>query len=339
MGLDYRKSILEALRDSVGEWVSGQQLCHEFGISRMAVSKHVRALRQQGYEIEAAPRKGYRFHDGPNLLFPEEIRSNLQTEVFGQGLIEYAEVMESTHLRAEELALSGYREGTLVVAESQTHGRGRRGRSWYSGTRTGLCMSVVMRPPFAPDWAAILALTSVLAVAEGLLEASKLPIRICWPNDLFIGERKLGGVLVEVSSDVEAISYMVVGIGLNINQSKMHFPTELRDQATSLRMESGKVWDRVSIMQKVLFHLEKLYWALDDGMAKSILQRWRELDLLLGRAVSLETMEGVINGTAMDISPDGKLILQDDHGKLIPVIGGKLKGHHPPFPPPSSSAL
>lgn len=330
MGLDYRKSILEALRDSVGEWVSGQQLCQEFGISRMAVSKHVRALRQQGYEIETAPRKGYRFHDGPNLLLPEEIRSDLPTEVLGQGLIEYSEVLESTHLRAEELALAGYREGTLVVAESQTHGRGRRGRSWYSGTQTGLCMSVVLRPPLVPDWSTILSLTLVVAVADALLEATNLPIRICWPNDLMIGERKLGGVLVDISSDLEAIRYTVVGVGLNVNQTRVQFPAELRDHATSLRIESDKVWNRVSILQKILVHLEKLYWSLDDGFTINILQRWRELDILLGRSVSLETMDGVISGVAMDISPDGRLLIQDADGKVVPVMGGKLKGA-PPF--------
>lgn len=235
-----REKLLEILKKKDGRWVSGEELSGILGVSRAAVSKHVSGLKNTGYRIESAPGRGYLLGEMPDLLLPGEIRHDLSTSVFGKRVFEYYEVTDSTNLRARQLADGGADEGSVVVAEEQTAGKGRKGRSWFSAGQEGICLSAILRPPMSPAEASRITLTTAVAVAETLLSLTDLDVRIKWPNDILIHGKKIAGILTELSMEMDAVDYVVVGLGLNVNTPADHFADEVRPIATSLLIETGK---------------------------------------------------------------------------------------------------
>ncbi len=316
--------VLHRLRHDPEAWISGEQLSRELDVSRSAVWKHIQALRQDGYGIESSPRKGYRLIRTSPWLLPGEIREGLRTRILGRQDMVYHRETDSTNNRAKSLAASGAPEGTVVIAEAQTGGRGRKGRTWFSPPGEGVYLSVILRPAISPVEAPKITLIAGIAAAEAVLaEVPGLDVHIKWPNDLLVGRKKAAGILTEISSDMDEVGFAVSGMGLNVNTRS--FPRDVRDIATSLALETGRTLDRASLVRNCLERYEHWYGVfLHDG-ADLILERWKALSRTLGSRVSVDGAGGRITGIARDIGPDGGLLVEDDQGALHSVFSGDVE--------------
>ncbi len=308
--------------------ISGEELGRRLGISRSAIWKHINNLRDMGYVIISSPRKGYTLVSSPDLLIPEEVYQGLETERFGRKIIYYRET-SSTQEIAKKLALDGEKEGAVVVAETQTSGRGRMGRKWFSPPRSGIYFSLILRPRIIPSDAIKIPLVTSVAVASAIRESTSLDVRIKWPNDIMVNNRKTGGILVESASELDLINYMIVGVGLNVNTPKELIPEELKDTATSISIESGKKIPRLKLFQSILNELEKYY---DNFLANGftpIREEWISLSNTIGARVIIKSPgEPSFEGTALDIDPQGALIVQLSDGTRRSVISGDVSLRH-----------
>ena len=235
--------ILKELKEA-GDYISGQELCEKLQVSRTAVWKHIKALREEGYRIDSVTNKGYKLLDSPDSITAEEIGSDLDTEWLGRNL-RYYETIDSTNLEIRRLAEEGAPHGTTAVAEEQTSGKGRRGRSWLGKAGCGIWMSFLLRPQIAVENSSMLTLITALAVEKAVGEETGLQCQIKWPNDIIVNGKKLCGILTELSAQMDELNYVVVGIGINANMQE--FPDDLRDKATSLRIETGETVKRASL--------------------------------------------------------------------------------------------
>jgi BirA family biotin operon repressor/biotin-[acetyl-CoA-carboxylase] ligase len=316
--------ILQRLRAQPEAWTSGERLSLELGVSRSAVWKHVRALRLEGYTIASSPRKGYRLTGTPPRLLPAEIREGLGTRRFGRSEIVYHRETDSTNSRAKALAADGAPEGTVVLAEAQTGGRGRKGRAWFSPPGEGIYLSLILRPPISPVEAPRVTLIAGIAAAETLMERfPDLGVHIKWPNDVLVGRNKVAGILTEISSDMDRVSYVVSGMGLNVNGRG--FPAEIASIATSLALETGESPDRADLVRGYLERHERWYDAFLAEGARTILDRWKALSRTPGSRVAVEGPGGRIEGLALDIDRDGGLLVEDARGAVHTVFSGDVE--------------
>ena len=270
-----KERILSSLKANQGRWLSGQFLSDDLKISRTAIWKQVRTLRGEGYVILSSSRKGYQLREVPPRLLPAEIRSGLKTRCFGQGEIVWLEEVDSTNTRAKDLARQGAEEGTLVVAEGQQSGRGRRGRRWYSPSGAGIYVSLILRPRISPSEAPQINILAAVAVAEALLKLTGMDVRVKWPNDIMVGSKKLAGILTEISADLEGVDYLVMGLGLNV--TSRGFPPDLCETAGSILSETGCSVSRIGILQEILAGFETLYRRFCVSGLSGIMERYREL--------------------------------------------------------------
>ena len=301
--------ILELLR-ARGCPVSGQRICSEFGLTRAAIWKHVEALRNADYQIEAAPGRGYRLVSAPDRPYPWEVTPLLETVRLGRSF-HYLDETDSTNREAGDMAAAGAPEGAVVVAETQTGGRGRMNRTWFSPPGASLYFSVVLRPPIVPHRAPQISLVAALALARALeLGDTELTVGFKWPNDLLIGDRKISGILCDMRAETDRVHWLVLGIGLNVNVRLEEFPEELRETATSLRRETGRVQPRVHVLARVLGCLERVYgqW-LDDGLS-SLLPELEQRSVLNGSTIAVDSGREVIRGTVRGLSERGGIVLE-----------------------------
>ncbi len=319
-----RETLLNLLKSNQNHWISGEVLRQHLGISRNAVSKHIRALRATGYEIQSAPRKGYLLHGVQDRIIPEEIRDGLATSVFGQQEILCFTETDSTSLQARILADNGAREGTLILAESQTRGRGRKGRTWFTPKGQGIFLSMILRPAISPMDASRLTLLTAVALAESLIDSTGLGIRIKWPNDILCKGRKLAGILTELSTEMDAVNHVIIGLGINVNTPKEAFPTELKEKATSILSESGIPHSRCEITKRFLERFERHYTSLVSDGFPDLLDRWRSLSDTIGQRVCVEMIGKSLTGTIRDMDPNGFLILEEENGVRHSILSGDL---------------
>ncbi|MHB1420006.1 MAG: biotin--[acetyl-CoA-carboxylase] ligase [Bacillota bacterium] len=305
--------ILGLLENSLGKFISGEEISISLGVSRTAVWKHIQSLREDGYEIESQTRIGYRLLSLPDLLHPWEIRRGLDTRVFGSKIIYFKQV-SSTNDAAREEAEAGSPEGTVVIAEAQEKGRGRLGRSWVSSYGKGLWVSMIIRPEISPARAARLTMLAAVAVAIAVQETTGLMAGIKWPNDILIGTRKVCGILTEMKAETDTVHYIIMGIGINVNQEEKDFPSEIGGVATSLSLCTGNIVPRVKLLQCVLRNLESTYEEFKKSGFQPILERWKELNITLGQQVTVTTFQDSFTGTAVDVLEDGALVVQGDDG-------------------------
>ena len=314
-----KEQILKRLREN-GEFVSGEELSEQLHISRTAVWKSINALRGDGYEIESSTNRGYRLESCPDLYSPAEIGAGLETEFLGRSVFCY-ESVDSTNEEAKRRALAGAPNGSLFVAEQQTGGKGRLGRSWASPTGTGLWFSVLLRPGILPLRVSVTTLLAGLAVNRAVRSLSGCAAKIKWPNDIVIGGKKVCGILTEMAAEIDRIEFVVVGIGVNVNNTA--FPENIREKATSVRMESGKSLRRIALLQEILIRFETLL----KQNAESDPAFWEEYKkscVSIGRRVTF-TRRGVpVKGTAVDVSPQGELIVQLSGGTRETVTAGEV---------------
>lgn len=322
--MSVREAVLRSLKENEGQWISGEALSETLGVSRTTVWKQVKKLISDGYEIESASKKGYRLSSPADLLAPQEVLEGLITKQFGQKHYFYYQELDSTNNRARELAAEEYPEGTVVVAEMQTAGRGRRGRDWYSPKQEGIYMSIILRPWLPLKDISRVSLVTAVAVAETLETELNLHPLIKWPNDILVNNRKIAGILSEVVTDMDSIEYIVVGIGLNINNTPSDFPPDFRTPATSMQAECYQPVSRVKILQNLLFNLEKHYQKLLQGNFEATLNKGKKLSMVIGREVKLDTLNGLLEGQAIDINDHGFLLVRDPAGTVHTVMSGEI---------------
>lgn len=324
MATSTRNRLLSSLKEAKGSWVSGEELSRRLGVTRTAIWKHACSLRDEGHVIESSTRKGYLLREALDRLVPSEIEASLRTARLGRPIVFEKEV-DSTNRLARDLAIAGAAEGTIVVAEAQTAGRGRKGRSWFSPPGTGIYLSLVLRPRFQPAEAPKTTLLAGVALAEALLPIVPDLVTIKWPNDVLAGGKKVAGILVEAATQIDAIDYMIVGIGINVNTPAAGFPAELRERATSLAVEIGHPVSRAGILGGVLEHFEREYGRAGREGFGPVIRRWRELTDMAGRRVRVHSFGKPLEGVIAGIDDDGVLLLTGANGVIERVIAGDVE--------------
>lgn len=313
--------LLALLKSKKGGFISGEAIARDMGISRAAIWKEIEALRTLGYTIDAKPRMGYCLSSTPDKLYPWEVREGLPTRFIGQSII-YFDEADSTNNRAKEALKEAPSDGTVVLAERQTAGRGRLGRQWYSPTGSGLWMSLILKPTLAVADIPKLTMMAAVAVRKGILEAVQTEVSIKWPNDLLQNGRKICGILAELSGEADRLSYLIIGIGINVNQTAEDFPEELREIGTSLRMALGRRVDRRRLLQTILGQLEEEYIRVSSEGFTGVLAECRRYSATLGATVTVSNGNTRLTGVAEAIEDHGGLRLLLPGGKKVTVYSG-----------------
>ncbi|MFP6626873.1 MAG: biotin--[acetyl-CoA-carboxylase] ligase [Deltaproteobacteria bacterium] len=309
--MNTRGRILEAL-EGRGGFVSGAGLAAGLGISRAAVWKQIDRLKDEGYAIEGVRSRGYRLLSRPDSINDHEISRRLTTAVLGRRLLCLSRT-GSTNTDAAALGREGAVEGTVVLANEQTAGRGRLGRQWLSVAGVNLYMSVLLRPPIVPAQAPQLSLLAGVAVAAAL-EAEGVDTRIKWPNDVLVGSRKICGVLTEIEAEADHVGFVVVGMGINVNSLDKHFPDELKPIATSILMESGRASSRAALAARVLGEMETRYQDFCRNGLAAVAAEWTQRSCLSGKEVRVNGPNGEIVGICAGIDSDGALLVKQEGG-------------------------
>lgn len=318
-------TILRLFREAGNSFVSGALISRELQVSRTAVWKQINGLRDVGYVIEAVPSRGYQLISTPNILSEEEVRERLNAEIIGRRLVCLADTA-STNADAFHLAEEGAVEGTVVIADAQSGGKGRMGRVWSSPPGINLYCSVVLRPGVKPYQAPQLTFLSAVAVARAIELTTNLKPEIKWPNDVLLSGRKVAGLLNEMSSETDGINFVILGIGVNLNMTAVQFPPDLRTPATSLLLEQGRQVSRAQFAASMLNELDRLYTEfLERGFAP-VREEWHKRCNANGHDVSVsdggaEIMRGRFDG----IDSDGALLLCRADGTLERILSGDVR--------------
>ena len=316
-----KDDILAALREAQG-YCSGQDLCGRFGVTRTAVWKAVAKLKEEGYRIEARQNRGYLLKTDNDVMNGAELNEALKDSGFLSGVSFFRQI-DSTNLEVKRIAETGEPGPFLVVADEQTAGRGRRGRTWDSPAGTGIFMSMLLRPEIRPENASMLTLVAALAVAGGIRETTGLDVGIKWPNDAVIGGKKVCGILTEMHSDMDEIGYVVPGIGINVNMES--FPEEIAATATSLKLASGKTVRRVSLVASFVKHFAEYYGIfLKTQDLSELKDLYEKLLVNRGREVLVLDPRGEYRGTAEGITLTGELLVKKEDGSVAEVRSGEV---------------
>lgn len=252
-----KEKILEILKENRDSFVSGQEISNKLGITRAAVWKHIKRLENDGYKIESMSKNGYKLVYCPDVLTYEEIKDTLKSKIIGQRIVHF-DTLGSTSEKARELAECGEKEGTIIIAEEQSDGRGRIGRKWFSQNRLGIWMSVILRPGIRMNEVPLVTGLACEAVAASIRKFAE-NVEIKWPNDIFLNGKKLCGILTQASGETDMVDYIIVGIGINVNETIDDFPDEIKDKATSIMLETGKVVSRKQLLCNVISEFDGLY--------------------------------------------------------------------------------
>ena len=317
-----RQEVLKKLREVSPCFLSGESVAQHEGVSRAAVWKAVSSLRKAGYKISGSPRRGYRLVEPADLLTLHEVEPHLETKVMGRVGYHHFKELTSTNDRAKELAAAGCPEGTLVVAEAQTAGKGRLGRSWHSPLGSGLYFSLVLRPKFAPHLAPRITLLGGVAVCRAIRGLTGVEAGLKWPNDVLVRHRKVAGVLAEMEAEADAIHHLILGFGVNVNMESCDLPAPIK--GTSLMLETGKRHSRAQVMARILLEVEELWGRLLLEGFTPIAEHWRQLSITLGRLVGVEREGGVVVGRARDIDQEGALLVMDQGGHSHRITHGEV---------------
>lgn len=316
-----KAKILKMLREA-DDYVSGQQICQTCGVSRTAVWKVIRQLQEEGYGIEAVRNRGYRMTKSPDVMFVEELKSLMETTWSGQNILYYQET-DSTNLRVRQLGEEGAPHGTLVVSDRQTAGRGRRGRVWQSPPGNSIYMSILLRPEIKPDKAPVLTLVMACSVAQAIRDCIHVDAQIKWPNDIVVNGKKLVGILTEMSTQIDFINYVTVGVGINSNMTV--FPEELRETATSLRLETGHPVRRAPLIAAVMKRFEENYERfMETEDLTGLMDAYTSMLVNLDRDVLIHGASESYRGHALGITKTGELIVQKEDGTLEEVYAGEV---------------
>lgn len=316
-----KAKILSLLRQRA-DFVSGQELCEHFGVSRTAVWKAVGQLRKEGFHIEAVQNRGYRLAQEEEVYGRNELESRMNTRWAGHP-VTYYEVLDSTNLRAKLDAENGAPQGALVVADMQTAGRGRRGRSWNSPAGTNIYYTLILKPDFAPDKASMLTLVMAMAVAAGITEVCNTKACIKWPNDIVINGKKVCGMLTELSVQQDYIQHVVIGAGINVGLQE--FPQEIMATATCLEQECGRKIHRTELLVSIMKAFEGYYESFLRTLDFSeLLDVYNDLLVNCGREVRVLDPKGEYTGISKGINRAGELLVEMVDGTERAVYAGEV---------------
>jgi len=315
--------LIDLLMENATVVMSGTKLASELRVPHSTLWELIERLREWGAEVRGLPGTGYQLVKVPDVLTPKMIRQRLHAGAFGSRIHHYYQV-DSTMNEAARLAAAKAPQGALVVAEEQTAGRGRFGRSWFSPRGTGLYFTLILRPKLAPAAAPILTLLAGVAVAEALAELTDLPTDVRWPNDVLIRGKKCCGILVEMTAQPERVEHVQIGVGVNVNQTAI--PAELAAEATSLRRETGRAFSRVEILVSILDRMERYYDLLQERGAAPIVERFGEISSYArGKRVRVTDGPRVLTGVTVGLSPEGMLLVRRDDGQTESVLSGVVR--------------
>ena len=313
---EINKTILSVLRNT-DHYVSGQMLCEKLNVSRAAVSKHVQALRKLGYEIDSVPRRGHRLITSADSPLDIEVQQYLKTDIVGKHYT-FVQEIPSTNSYLSSLPLSECHDGMVIAADSQTAGRGRMKRKWHSPKGANLYFSVLLQPKKDLSDIPQLALITAVSIVEALqIIAPEMEMGIKWPNDILIKNRKLAGILCEMQAEADAINKVILGIGINVNATAKDFPPDLREQSTSLRIETGNPFHRPPLMAELLNSLDRNYRLWTKEGLTPFLPLLKERLLLVGKKIKVKSLGNSTEGVVEGISDDGGLVLKVGNEKRI----------------------
>ena len=315
-----REKILEVILDNEKEFISGEDLSKKLGISRTAIWKHIRILRSQGYNIESVNKKGYRLVDEPtDLLNPQNIYRNLKTKFIGKNVLHF-ETIDSTNDYAKKIG-NELRDGSVIISEEQTKGKGRLGRVWESKAGEGIWMSIILKPNIIPNKAPFITLIAGASIVKAL-NILGVDAKIKWPNDITINNKKLSGILTELSAEIERVNYIVVGIGMNVKDTD--FEEELKDKATSLYKENYNV-SRVDIVKEILCQFEKLYLDyIEKDDKKEVLDICRQYSAIINKEIYVIKNDQKELVDCIGINEEGNLIIKNKDGNLEEIMSGEV---------------
>jgi BirA family biotin operon repressor/biotin-[acetyl-CoA-carboxylase] ligase len=300
----------------------GPKIADEIGVTVSTVWMWVERLRGLGVEIRGYPGSGYQLKTLPDLLTPGLVEPAIGDCDIGKKILHYF-TADSTNTLALGLASGGAAHGTVVVAEEQSAGRGRFGRTWYSEKCSGVYLSIILRPPLAPSAAPILTLMAGLAVHQSVADVTGLTPDIRWPNDVLLGGKKVGGILTEMSAELDRVHAVVLGIGLNANHK--HMPAEIRPVATSLRMESGRMYSRVHLFATLVRQTQHFYRVLLEQGSAAIAGEWeKRSSFARGKRVRVRTGTGESVALTQGLESNGALRLRFEDGRTASVVSGEV---------------
>jgi len=315
--------ILKYLKEK--EYISGELLAQKLGISRVAVWKQIQKIKKMGYRIASEKNLGYCLISRPDILLPQEIQNNLSTSYIGKNIYYFPE-LESTNIMAKEKALLGAKkinEGTVIIAEEQSAGKGRLGRKWFS-PRGGIWLSIILFPQLLPSYIPRITLMTAVVLVKAIEICTQIKAQIKWPNDILVNEKKICGILTEMNAELDLINWVVVGVGINVNIDYQNFPRDIQEKTTSLKEIEKKEISRVRLVQVFFKEFEKYYEILKNKEFSFILREWKIYSHTLGKKINVDMGDQIISGEAVDINEIGALILKKESGKLIEIISGTV---------------
>lgn len=317
-----KKAILEVLKKNKNFFVSGEELSNALGVTRTAVWKYINKLKKEGYKIESVSRKGYKLLEEPDILSTEELMIELENSKLGNQ-IHYFETIDSTNNYAKKIAQDGFEEGTIVLSDEQTGGRGRLGRNWVSPPGTGLWMSIILRPNIEPFEAAKITEIAAGAVAKAIDRLTDAEPGIKWPNDIIINKKKVCGILTEMSAELNYINFVVVGIGINVNTEE--FPQGIDEIATSIKKATGMHISRKDLFLTIIREFEGLYYDfIEAGSLEKTIKICKEKSVVIGKKVRIINKDKVMIAEALDINKNGELVIRKENGEIINIISGEI---------------
>jgi BirA family biotin operon repressor/biotin-[acetyl-CoA-carboxylase] ligase len=314
------EEVLALLQKNQRAFLSTKEISERLGVHPYVVYQTIKELRRWDFKILSERGKGYRLLEAPELLLPGEIKKRLKTKILGKDILSYR-TLGSTNQLGFRLAESGVGEGTLIVADEQTKGRGRMGRGWYSPPKLGLWMSLILRPEIPPFKAPGLSICAGLALAQAIGGLTGMDARIKWPNDCLVNDRKVGGILLELSAELDRINFVIVGIGVNVNHLSKDFPKKLSSIATSIRMEWGREVSRIKLLTLFLKKFEAIYLDFKKNGLVPQRQLIKKFSSLLGKKVVVKFGKEKIEGVAEDIDDNGSLVIRTRKGERVVRAG------------------
>jgi BirA family biotin operon repressor/biotin-[acetyl-CoA-carboxylase] ligase len=317
-----KNDILRLLKENKDGYVSGGNICESFGVSRTAIWKCINQLKEEGYEIESVPKHGYKLLSCPDVLTYEEVYRKLETDKIGRNIVHF-DTVDSTNEKAKNLAVAT-EHGTVVISEEQTIGKGRLGRSFVSPKNKGIWMSIILKPDIEPMKVSLITQIGAAAVNKALINMG-IESFIKWPNDIIINNKKVCGILTEMSCELTMVNFVVLGIGINVNVDKEDFGEEISNVATSLKLETKKKIDRKKIVAYILNNFEKLYndYVDRDDIVKPI-SICKERSILLGKEIQVIKKGEAYKAKALDIKENGSLVVQYENGEIEELISGEV---------------
>lgn len=316
-----KEKILTVLEERGNRGISGKELAASVGMTKNTVWKAVKELRDDGYAIFAVANKGYCLTNENDALSEKAIHPFLKTTLYGRNM-DVFKTIDSTNNFAKSLARLGMPDGTTVIADQQTEGRGRTDKSFYSPSNLGIYMSIVVRPKISVDYSLMLTSCAAVAVSEAIENVAGVKTGIKWVNDIYIGEKKVCGILTEARINIEAggLDYAVIGIGLNVLTE--NFPKEIRDTATSLFLETGKDISRVRLVAEILNCLEE---RINNISSKSFIEDYKKRSILIGRDIAVTRGSEEFNATVLGIDEFGHLVIESENDELIALNSGQIR--------------